>query len=78
MSEASRIVEDLQLQADINGTRDRLQQLNLLRLERGETGRRPREMDEERLARNQLFQEPGQEILERYLGELRRVSRWQS
>lgn len=75
MSEASRIAEDLQLQADINGTRDRLQQLNLLRLERGEIGRRPREMDEERMPRNQLFQEPRHEILQRYLDELTRALR---
>lgn len=78
LSEASRIAEDLQLQADINGTRDRLQQLNLLRLERGEIGRIPCEMDEERMVRNQLFQEPRHEILERYLEELTRVSRCQS
>lgn len=78
MSEASRIAEDLQLQADINGTRDRLRQLNQLRLDRGETGRRPREMDEEGMVRNQLFQEPRRESLERLLVELTRASRCQS
>ena len=78
MSEASRIAEDLQLQADINGTRDRLRQLNQLHLDRGETRRRPREMDEEGMVRNQLFQEPRREILERFLEELTRASRCQS
>ena len=78
MSEASRIAEDLQLQADVNGTRDRLQQLNLLRLERGEIGlRRPCEMAEEAMVRNLHFQEPRLEILERHLEELTRVLRCQ-
>ncbi|KAJ7393676.1 hypothetical protein OS493_003333 [Desmophyllum pertusum] len=76
VSEASRIAEDLQLQADIKGTRERLQQLNLLRLERGETARRPHDMAEDRMVRSQPFQEPRPEILERYLGELTRLSRF--
>ena len=78
MSEASRIAEDLQLEADIKGTRDRLRQLNQLRLDRGETGRQPREMDEEGMVRNQLFQESRPEILEGFLEELTRALRCQS
>lgn len=79
MSEASRIAEALQLQADINGTRDRLEQLDLLRRERGEIGpRRPREMAEETMVRNLHFQEPRLEILERHLEELTLVLRCQA
>ena len=79
MSEALRIAEALQLQADVSGTRDRLQQLNLLRLERGEIGpRRPREMAEEAMVRSLHFQVPGLEILERHLGELTHVLRCQA
>ena len=76
VSEASRIAEDLQLQADIKGTRDRLMQLERLRLDRGEIGpRRPREMAEETLARNLHFQEPQLEILQGHLDELTRMLR---
>ena len=76
VSEASRIAEDLQLQADIKGTRDRLLQLDRLRLDRGEIGsRRPREMAEETMARNLRFEEPQLEILQGHLDELTRVLR---
>ena len=76
MSEASRIAADLQLQPDIKGTRDRLQQLDRLRIDRGEIGpRRPREMAEETMARNLRFQEPQLEILQGHFEELTRVLR---
>ena len=77
MSEASSIAVDLQLQADIQGTRDRLQQLDRLRIERGEIGPgRPREMAEERMVLR--FQEPKLEVLQGHLEELTRVLRCQT
>lgn len=76
VSEASRIAADLQLQADIKGTRDRMLQLDRLRLDRGEIGpRRPREMAEETMVRNLRFQEPQLEVLQGHLDELTRVLR---
>lgn len=74
VSEASSIAADLRLQADIKGTRDRLLQLDRLRLDRGEIGpRRPREMAEETMVVR--FQEPQLEILQGHLEELTRVLR---
>lgn len=79
MTEASRIAAGLQLQPEIKGTHDRLQQLHRLRLERGEIGPgRPREMAEETMVTNLHFQEPGLEILEGHLEELTRVLRCQA
>jgi len=79
VTEASRIASGLQLQAEIKGTHDRLQQLHRLRRERGEIGpRRPREMAEETMVTNLHFQEPGLEILEGHLEELTRVLRCQA
>ena len=79
MTEASRIAADLQLQADIKGTHDRLQQLDRLRLDRGEIGPgRPREMAEETMVTNLRFQEPRLEILEGHLEGLTRVLRRQA
>ncbi|XP_027058307.1 uncharacterized protein LOC113685052 isoform X2 [Pocillopora damicornis] len=76
VSEALRIAEDLQLQTDIKGARDRLQQLDRLRMERGEGGRGPHDQDERRVARYQGFEEPGFEVLERFLEQLtQRVQR---
>ena len=72
VSEALRIAEDLQLQTDIKGARDRLQQLDRLRMERGEGGRGPHDLDERRVARYQGFEEPGLEVLERFLEQLTR------
>ena len=73
MFNASRIAEDLQLQEDIRGSRDRLQQLNLLRQAGGGSGLLTFEMPEGRMAINEPFQEPGYEILEGYLAELTHV-----
>ena len=78
VSEALRIAEDLQLQEDIRGTHDRLQQLHRLRLRGVESGRMPREIPVGRTARNQRFREPQVEILEGYLHELSRVSQSQT
>ena len=76
VSEALRIAEDLQLQTDIKGARDRLQQLDRLRMERGEGGRGSHDLDERRVARYQGFEVPGYEVLERFLEQLtRRVQR---
>lgn len=76
VSEALKIAEDLQLQTDIKGARDRLLQLDRLRMERGEGGQWPHDLDERRVARYQGFEEPGFEVLERFLEQLtRRVQR---
>ena len=76
MTEASRIAAGLQLQPEIKGTHDRLQQIHHLRLERGEIGAGgPREMADETMATNLHFQEPVLEILEGHLEELTRVLR---
>lgn len=73
VSEALRIAENLHLQTDIKGAQERLQQLDRLH---GETGQRPHDLDESKMARYQGFKEPGYEVLEGFLRQLtRRVRR---
>ena len=72
-SKALRIAEDLQLRIDINGARDRLQQLDRLPMERDETGRRRRDLADREMEEYHGFQEPGCEVLPGLLMELDRA-----
>ena len=73
MSEALKIAEDLHLRIDVNGARDRLQQLDRLRMVREETGRRRRDLADRRMEEYHDYQEPGCEVLPGLLRELDRA-----
>lgn len=73
VSEALKIAEDLHLRIDVNGARDRLQQLDRLRMVREETGRRRRDLADRRMEEYHGYQEPGCEVLPGLLRELDRA-----
>nr|XP_058972089.1 uncharacterized protein LOC131798458 isoform X2 [Pocillopora verrucosa] len=73
VSEALKIAEDLHLRIDVNGARDRLQQLDRLRMVREETGRRRRDLADRRMEEYHGYQEPGCEVLPGLLMELDRA-----
>ena len=74
VSEALAVAEELLLNEDLIGTRDRLQQLHMLRQRAEENGRVPLEIPEGRMMANQRFQEPPYEILQGYLDDLGQVA----
>lgn len=75
VSEALAAAEELQLREDLIGIRHRLQQLHVLRQMAGDRGRISLEIPQGRMMRNNRFQEPPFEVLQRHLNNLARVMR---
>ena len=69
------MAEELHLREDLIGIRHRLQQLHVLQQMAGDRGRISLEIPQGRMMRNNRFQEPPFEVLQRHLNNLARVMR---